>query len=154
MANEATVIFGTEIVLEATGTSTSIGDGSYYECNDDDLQTADVAAYPLGRFEFDTETTGFSAAPTAGYTLALYEQRINSDGSDSPDVDANNQHTYLGSFQVDTAETGQQFLVLNGVPLNQTGGKYWLYWEDGGAGTATIDAGWEFRVTPYTYGTA
>lgn len=141
---------GSEVVLEAAGASTAVSDDAYYECDSDDLQPADVDGKPFGRFEFSTAAGGFSAAPTAGAVIEVYEQRINSDGNDSPDVDANFQEYFIGSFIVDPTDTEQHFVDV--FPINKTGGKYWIHWVDGGAGTASISAGWELRVTPTTYG--
>jgi len=151
MANEAIITLGTPLILETTGSSGSISDGSVVECDSDDRQPTDNAGYPLGIFEFSTETTGFSAAPTAGAALHLYEQKINSGGNDAPDIVATNyEHDYLWSWTIDVNDV-QQHLVTPPIPINRTGGKYWLKWVD--AGTASIDAGWELRLTPCTYGT-
>lgn len=152
MANEALLNLGTELVLESTGTSGSISNGSFAECDSDDRQVTDDAGYPLGIFEFSSETTGFSAAPTAGAAIHLYEQKINSDGNDAPDVDADNEHDYMWTFNIDIADVQQHFATPP-LPLNRSGGKYWLKWVDGGAGVASVDAGWELRLTPVTYGT-
>lgn len=142
------LVKGTELVLEASGAS--ISDGGFAEANDDDRQSTDNAGYPFGIFEFDTAAGGFSAAPTEGAIINLYEQTINSDSNDAPDVDANNRNKYIGSFVPDLADA-QQYLVLGPVPINLDGGKYWLEWIDGGSGTASIDSGWDLRLTPVTY---
>ena len=152
MANEALLNLGTELILETSASSGSIADAAFSECDSDDRQPTDDAGYPLGIFEFSTETTGFSAAPTAGAAIHLYEQKINSDGNDAPDVDANYEHDYLWTFNVDPADAQQHFSSPP-LPINKTGGKYWVKWVDGGAGTASVDAGWELRLTPVTYGT-
>jgi len=152
MANEALLNLGTELILETAGSSGSISDGGYVECDSDDRQPTDDAGYPLGIFEFSTETTGFSAAPTAGAALHLYQQAINSDGNDGPNVSATNEHDYLWTFNVEAADAQQHF-TSPPLPINRSGGKYWLKWVDGGAGTASVDAGWELRLTPVTYGT-
>jgi hypothetical protein len=152
VANEAILSLGTELILETSASSGSISDAAYSECDSDDRQSTDDAGYPLGIFEFSTETTGFSVAPTAGAVINLFEQAINSDGNDSPDVDANHSHTYLYTWSVDVADAQQHF-VSPPIPINRSGGKYWVQWVDGGAGTASVDAGWELRLTPVTYGT-
>jgi hypothetical protein len=153
MANEALLNLGTELILETSASSGSISDGSVVECDSDDRQSTDDAGYPLGVFEFSTETTGFSAAPTAGAAIHLYEQKINSDGNDAPDVVATNyEHDYLWTFNVDVNDAAQNF-TSPPLPISRSGGKYWVKWVDGGAGTASVDAGWELRLTPVTYGT-
>ena len=153
MANEALLNIGTELILETSGTSGSISDGSYVECDSDTRTSTDDAGYPLGIFEFSTETTGFSVAPTAGAAIHLYEQKINSNGNDAPDVVATDyEHDYLYTFNVDDADV-QQHLTSPPLPINRSGGKYWLKWVDGGAGSAQLSAGWELRLTPVTYGT-
>lgn len=153
MADEAIWIDGTELVLETTASSASISDGSFRECDSDDRQPADDAGFPTGRFEFDTAAGGFSTAPTTGAVLNIYEQTINSDSTDSPDPDANNMAGYIGTITIDPADT-QQNWVTRPFSLNKTGGKYWVEWVDGGAGTASIDAGWELRLIPTTIGPA
>ena len=152
MANEALLNLGTELILETSASSSSIADAAFSECDSDNRQSTDDAGYPLGIFEFSTETTGFSAAPTAGAAIHIYEQKINSDSNDAPDVDANFEHDYLWTFNVDPADAAQHF-PSPPVPINRSGGKYWVKWVDGGAGTASVDAGWELRLTPVTYGT-
>ena len=153
MANEAILNLGTELVLAATGTTSSISDGSYAECTDDTRTSADNPGYILGIFEFDTAAGGFSAAPTAGAVVHLYEQSINSDSNDAPDVDANFQHKYLYSIPIDPADA-QQYHVTPPLPINRSGAKYWVQWVDGGAGTASVDSGWALRLTPCAYGTS
>jgi len=150
MSNEAILNKGTELILEVAASSASISDGSIRECDSDDRQSTDNAGYSLGLFEFSTAAGGFSAAPTAGAIINLYEQKINSDSSDAPDVDANYKYDYIGSFVVDPADAQQHLSLL--APIHINGGKYWVEWLDGGAGTASIDAGWELRLTPVAFG--
>ncbi len=153
MANETLLNEGTELILETAGSSTSMSDGDFRECDSDDRQAADDTGYMLGIFEFDTAAGAFTTAPTAGAALHIFEQKINSDGSDAPDVASTYENDYIGSFKVAPSNTVQK---LRTVPLliNISGGKYWLQWVDGGAGTAGVDAGWEVRMIPCTYGTA
>lgn len=139
---------GTEIILETAASSGAITNGSYYECDSDDLQSADVGGMPLAFFELDAAGT-FSAAPTSGAVVELYEQKINSDSNDAPDVDANYPHDKIGAFAIDAADVAQ-YVRIGPLAINESGGKYWLKWVDGGAGTASISAGWELRVTPAT----
>lgn len=154
MANEAILNLGTELILEATGASGQVTDGNFSECDSDDRQPTDNAGYPLGIFELSNDGTDpWSAAPTAGAAIHIYEQKINSDGNDAPDVDANYEHDYLYTFNVDPADVVQHF-TSPPLPINRSGGKYWIKWVDGGAGTASLQAGWELRLTPCTYGTA
>ena len=152
MANEALLNLGTELVLETAASSAQIDNGSFRECDSDDRQPANDTGYPLGLFEFSCAAAGFSVAPTAGAIINLYEQKINSDGSDAPIVDSTYANDYIGSFVVDVADSEQHLSIL--APIHRFGGKYWLEWVDGGAGTASITLGWELRLTPATYGTA
>ena len=151
MANETLLNLGTELILETAGTSASISDAGFRECDSDDRQPGDDTGYPLGLFEFSTAAGGFSAAPTAGAIINLYEQKINSDSNDAPDVDADYKNDYIGTFIVNIADEAQHLSFIS--PIHRFGGKYWVEWIDGGAGTASIDAGWELRLTPATYGT-
>ena len=152
MANERLLNKGTELILETAASSASVSDGAIRECDSDNRQSADNTGYDWGLFEFDTAAGGFSATPTAGAVINIYEQKINSDGNDAPDVASTYLYDYIGSMPVAPSDT-QQFLS-KGMPININGGKYWIEWLDGGAGTASIDAGWELRMTPATDGTA
>jgi len=153
MANEALLNLGTELILETAAASAQLDDETYRECDSDDRQPGDDTGYPLGLFEFSLAAAGLSAAATAGNTLILYEQKINSDGNDAPDVSATFKGDFLHSWEleVDDGNTAQHLSAL--CPIHRYGGKYWLYWEDGGAGTADITLAWELRLTPVTYGT-
>lgn len=154
MANEVILSLGTELIL-ANGAGSpitaSISDGGFAECTSDTRTSADDAGYMLGIFEFDTASGGFSSAPTAGAAIHLFEQKINSDSNDAPDVDANYEHDYLWTFNVDTADA-QQYFRSPPLPICISGAKYWVKWVDGGSGTASVDAGWTLRLTPCTYG--
>lgn len=151
MANEALLKKGTKITLGATGTTTSISTAGIQECVDAYRQPQFDAGYPLGIFEFKTAAGGFSLAPTAGAVINLYEQKINSAGLDAPNVTATYKNDYIGSFIPDVADS-QQYLTLI-APIHIDGGKYWVEWVDGGAGTASVDLGWELTLTPASYGT-
>ncbi len=151
MANEAIWSEGTTLTLAATGTTTSVTNGTVRECADDTRAAADNPGYPLGKFEFTTASGGFSAAPTAGAVINLYEEK--SDGTnDSPAPASTYKSDYIGSFIVKPADERQYLRLI--APIWMDGAKYWIEWVDGGAGTASIDAAWELKLTPITYGTA
>ena len=153
MANEAVLSLGTPLTLESSGTSGAVNDGSVVECDSAPRASTDDTGYPLGIFEFDAGSGGWSVAPSTGAAIHLYEQKINSNGNDAPDVVATDyEHDYLYTFNVDDADV-QQHLTSPPLPINRSGGKYWLKWVDGGAGSAQLSAGWELRLTPVTYGT-
>lgn len=152
MANEVIIQAGTLLTLAATGTTGSISDGAFAECTDDTRASTDNPGYPLGEFVFTTAAGGFSAAPTAGAVINLYEQKLTDGTNDAPDVDASYKHDFIGSFQVDPADVQQRIAII--APIYRRGAKYWIEWIDGGAGTASIDAGWKLELTPFTYGTA
>lgn len=148
-ANDAIRALGATKTLEANGAS--ITNGSIGVADDANLTAADIGGYPLAIFEFTTQTTGFSAAPTAGAAIHLYERKFMTGGTNqAPVVDSTYKNDYLGTFIVDPADA-QQWLRIEGVPINYLGGTYYLEWVDGGAGTASIDAGWSLVATPYTY---
>lgn len=135
---------GTEIVLMAAGSSSAVSDGAFAECTSDDLQQSDVDGAEFALFEFDAGGT-FSAAPTTSGTINVYEQTINSDGTDAPDVDANYKHDFIGSLAIYPADVAQYKAGV--FPINYWGGKYWIEWLDNG-GSAGLSAGWELRATP------
>jgi hypothetical protein len=150
MANEQILNLGTPLVLETTA-STVLSNDAFYEAADDDRQPGDNTGYPVGIFELNTASTSFSAAPTAGAAVHLYEQKINSDGNDAPDVDASYRYDYIGTFHPDLS-TGVQQLSIT-APIHRYGGKYWLEWVDGGAGSANLSSGWELKLIPAAIGT-
>lgn len=152
MANEAIWNAGTLLTLAATGVTTSIADGAFQECVSDTRTSTDNPGYPLGEFVFATAAGGFSAAPTAGAVINLYEQKIVDGTNDAPDVDANYKQDYIGSFVVDLVDTQQRMAII--APIYRQGAKYWVEWVDGSPGTAAVDAGWSLTLTPVTYGPA
>ena len=147
MANEAEKVLGTEYVMESSGASLS--DGDFAACADATFETAEVGGYPMAIFEFDTAAGGFSAAPTAGAVINIYERAFNSDGSQGPVPDATYKHKFVGSFSVDPADAQQYFRGEWPIPFH--GADYYVEWLDGGSGTASVDAAWVLRVTPFTY---
>ena len=150
MANEAILSKGTKLNLALTGTTAAVTDGAVAEATDDTRTSTDNAGYPLGIFEFIAAGT-FSAAPTAGAVVNLYEQKINSGSTDAPDVATTYLHDYIGTFVVNAADVSQALSIT--APIHPDGGKYWIQWVDGGAGTASLSAGWTLDLTPVTYGT-
>jgi len=151
MANEAILNQGTELTLAATGTTSSISNGAVQECTDDNRQPSDNAGYVLGLFEFDTASTGFSAAPTANAVIKIYEQKINSNAADAPDVATTFLYDLIGTLPVQPSDVQQYYSGI--FPIHPNGGKYWVQWVDGGSGTASVDAGWTLRMTPCAFGT-
>lgn len=151
-ANDAIRTLGTKITLMTSGSA--ITDAAFAEATTADLTQANIAGYPLGVFELDL-AAGFSADPTAGAVINLYEQKFMTGGTNqAPAVDSGNPNDYIGSFIPDDAPATagtQQYLRIEGVPLNYHGATYWLEWLDGGAGTAQVAATWKLEVTPYTY---
>jgi len=151
MANESLLNLGAELILETAAAATALTTAVPYECTSDDRQPSDNVGYSLGLFEFDTAAGGFSGAPTAGAKIHLYEQKINSDAADAPDVASTYLHDLIGSFIVKPVDELQHLSIL--APIHRYGGKYWLEWVDGDGNTATVVLGWELRLTPATYGT-
>lgn len=147
MAGESKKFLGAEFVMESSGASLS--DGSFATCADVTFIEADVDGFPMATFEFDLAAGGFSAAPTLGARILLYEQRFNSDGNQGPTVDANFRHHLIGEFRVDLADT-QQYMSID-APIHFFGADFAVEWLDGGSGTASIDSGWILRHTIWTY---
>lgn len=152
MANEVLLNLGTELVLETAAASAALANGDIRVCDSDDRQATDNTGYTLGSFEFSTAAGGFTVAPTTGAVVRLYEQKINSDSNDAPTVDATYKNDQIGTFFIDPADTQQHLSLL--APIHRFGGKYFVEWVDGGAGTAGVDLGWELRLTPCAYGNA
>lgn len=148
MANQVQKVLGTEVIMMAAGSSGSLSDGAFAECAQNTFGTTQIAGYPMATFELDTAAGGFSAAPTAGAIFNLYERKKNSDGNQAPVVDASYKGDYIGTFLVDPADA-QQFLSLD-APIHYYGATFYVEWLDGGAGVASVDAGWELRVIPWT----
>ena len=139
----------TEYVLAAAGSTSALSNGSFVQCSQDNLGVADVDGAEFAIFELDTGGT-FSAAPTAGAVVNVYERRFNSDGSSGPDPDANFKFNLIGTFNIDPADVAQYRSSV--FPIHFYGGDYFIEWKDGGAGTAQISAGWELRAQPISAG--
>lgn len=140
-------VVGTELTIMASGGSVS--SGAVAECTSDDLQAADADGAEFAVFEFDTAAGGFSGAPTAGATITILEQKINSDSADAPDPSTTYLYDKVGVLRVKPADEQQKLSLV--IPVHFLGAKYWLYWKDGGAGTVSIDSGWVARLTPIYY---
>lgn len=151
MANERKWIKGIELILETAASSALITSGTVRECDSDNRQPTDNAGYPWGLFEFSTAAGGFSIAPTAGAVINIYEQKINSDGNDAPNVSLTYKYDYIGRFIVTSVDEQQHLSTI--AEIHPEGGKYWVQWIDGGSGTAQVVLGWELRLTPLTEGT-
>lgn len=149
--NDAIRSENTEKTLEATGSI--ITDTSFVAAGTN-LVEADIDGMPLCAFEL-TLTSGFSADPTAGAVINLYERKLMKGGTNqAPVVDSGNPNDYVGSFIPDDAPATAgttQYLRLEGVPINFYGGTYYLEWLDGGTGTASLAANWVLKAVPYTY---
>ena len=137
---------GTKLTVAATGTTGSISDGGFEECTDDHRESGNNAGFPFADIEFKTASGGFSAAPTAGAFIYVHLQAIHTDG-DEPDIDANNRNV-LVAFRVDPADTQQYWRTKVPVAIPNSAFKLWVEWVDGGAGTASLDSGWELTITP------
>lgn len=147
MPTPSIILQGTELVLMSSGGSLSHGD--YAELTSDTRTAADNPGYHLGIFEFDVHADGFSAAPSPHSEIKLFEQKINSDSVDAPDVDASYPYDYLDSFMVDAADATQKLSLM--VPIHILGAKYWVQWVDSG-GTVSMAAGWAVRLIPVAIG--
>jgi hypothetical protein len=153
MANEAKLLKGTTLTLGASGTTTSVSNDAFRECTDDTRTVTDDAGYPLGIFSFATGSSGWtSTAPTAGAAIHVFERKLVNGANSAPVIDADYPHDYVCTFNVDVADV-QQYFESHPVPINLNGASYYVQWVDGGAGSASMDGGWELKLTPCTYGT-
>lgn len=151
MANEAILVAGTPLTLQTAGGS--ITDGGVIECVTGTRQSTDNAGYPLGVFEFSTAATPFSGTPGASGVLHIFEQKINTDGNDSPDVVTSTyEHDYVWTWTVQNLNTATQNFTSPPLPINKTGGKYWVKWVPTTA-AVSVASGWSMKLTPVTYGT-
>lgn len=132
--------------IESSGSS--ITDDSYVACSTA-LTEANIAGRPYGIVKFKGATGGFSAAPTVGNVLAVFERRT--DGTDQePVVDGNYEQHLLWTWTLDAADAQQTVYAI--VPIWPMGATYYFYWKDGGTGTVSIDSGWTASIEPTTYG--
>ena len=142
MATRPKRVAGTEIVLESNGGAITDG-AAPTEMIDDDLQALDIGGLFTATLEIDV--AAFTVAPTAGNELTVIQQAINSDGNDAPDIDADYQEKHFWTFELD-ANTSAQYMRKEGLPVNLTGAKFWIYWADGGSGTQNLPSGWAARI--------
>ena len=147
-SNTGIRVYGTEVVMESSGDA--ISNGNFFTCNEQDFLTAQVEGLPFAEFEFDNAGSFFTAAPTAGAVLNIYEMPFNSNGVQGPQIDATYRKNFIDAFHPDVADA-QQYLMAEG-PINFYGGDFVLEWVDGGAGTAGIEATWILRVKPFGFG--
>ena len=147
MADRIVRVAGTEIVLETSGGALS--DGTITEMTDATITAANVTQGTTGgaytaTFEVDIPT--WTGTPTAGNVLSIVEQKINSDVADGFDPSTTYLRDTLVSWSLPLVSAGSGKLRTEGVPINLMGGKYWIYWADGGAGTVAIPATWACRA--------
>lgn len=147
-SNTGIKVLGTEVVMESSGDA--ISNGGFFTCNENDFLTANVEGLPFAQFEWENAGSFFTAAPTAGAIINVYEMPFDSNGNQGPQIDSTYKKNYVGCFHPDEADA-QQYLSFEG-PINFYGGDYVLEWIDGGAGTAGIEATWILRVIPYGIG--
>jgi len=143
MANEAVYKYGTNKVLEASGSSTVAN--AFTQANDASVTASDHNDFTLLDF---TLSGAFSVAPTAGEVINLYARLLDIDGTNDSQVpSANYLATYLGSFLVD-AVTSTQYVPLYNVSL--PGRSFDCYIEN--KTSQTLTGNWVLKVTPKTIG--
>lgn len=153
MSGEAIWVQGAVLNIALTGSTSTLANGAFAECDDDDRQPADSAGYGFAHFELDTGGTHFGGAPTAGAAVNIYEQKMNSNGDLAPAPSATNKAGFIGSLSVDPVNN-QKYLTSEPLPINLSGGHYWIEWADGGIGAETLIAGWLVRMFPVTINSA
>jgi hypothetical protein len=136
---------GTEIVLEASGAA--ISNGAVSQADDDNLLLADVDGAEFAVFEIDLAATPFTGTPTAGAFITILERKINSDSASAPTPTTTYLFDQIGGFSIKPDNAAAQKLTTV-CRVNFSGGDYFLYWKDGGAGTVGISSGWALRATP------
>ena len=142
-------VLGTAVNLETSGALLEDA-GAFLQCNDNPFGVTDVDGHADALFQFISETTGPTAAPTAGAVINIYERKIDSLGNISPVPDATYKYDWIGAFTPDVADA-QQWLTAD-CPIHHYGSEgYYLEWLDGGAGVVDWDAGWSLKVIPYSW---
>jgi len=139
---------GTPVVMESSGAT--LTNGSFASCADATFATAEVDGSAFALFEFDPVAT-YSAAPTAGAVINVYEQAFDAAGQQSLVPSATYRHKYIGHFVIAPSDDANPPPAIE-CPINFWGGDYSLEWVDGGAGTASVTATWTLTVTPFKYG--
>lgn len=92
-----------------------------------------------------------TTAPDANSGVNLYCRPLNIEGTNDQEVpDANFTHTYLGRFPVNDVLTPQYITIDVSLPNNYTSQEFEFYIQNNTG--QTILAGWDFYITPKTYG--
>ena len=142
--------FGT---ADALGNTTSaVTDGSYSDgTNDLNAWTNDDDA-PMAAAVFTMQYA--SGTLDAAPYVNLYARLIDIDGTtDAPVPDASYQHTFMGSFPIDTnlgTSTDNSHGIEIPLPNMETSQVYHFYIENQTG--VSIAAGWELTITPKTKG--
>ena len=110
--------------------------------NDDDAITASVVL-----------EGNYTSAPTANTVVNLFMRKLNIDdggAEDEPVPDANNRHSYAGTFFLNDA-TGAFTLGIDiALPNNRTSQIYEPYIEN--MAGQSLPAGWDLHITPKARG--
>ena len=109
--------------------------------NDDDAKSASI-----------TLLANFTVAPAANTSINLYARLLAVQSTNDNTIPAATyQHTYLGSFTLDTTSTAAQYTTIDiSLPNGLTSQTYEFYVENGT--DQSLPAGWDLYITPKAIG--
>lgn len=144
MANETQRVYGTQVTLEANGSS--IANNAIGQADDANVDLSDDS--PADSFDGEFAlTVNYSSAPTAGTSISLILRPLDIDGTtDAPAPTASYLVELFGSF-VPIASTGAQTLRCFATDIPR---EFAAYIFNNGTGQS-IPSGWVLKFTPVTY---
>ena len=140
--------FGTQDTLGTS--SAAVADAAFSIASDLSTWTNDDDAVSASVTLLANWTT---TAPDANSSIALYLRLLDVvSTNDNPIPDANFQHVYAGSFQLNDV-TGAQYITIDiGLPNAYTSQQYEFYIQNNSGSTEALPAGWDIFVTPKAIG--
>jgi len=143
--DSAIEFFGTQdTVITTAGT---IADGGFSSAGEATTWTNDDDA----RYASAVLTATFATAPDANSSVTLVAKLNDIDGAnDAHEPDANNLHTYLGSFPLNDSTAAQYIAIEITLPNAYTSQSYDFYIQNNAG--QTLSAGATVKVTPKSIG--
>ena len=142
--NDLIKVLGTPRILEVSGVQ--MLDGAFAEADDDQIEVAEDAGYPLIQFEFEGDWTTFAGINNGEMRLMRRNLDIEGIGNHAPVPSATYPRFLVGGF-FPAAQAGTQYLTLDGVARSLWRESYYLENATG----ETLNTAWVLRGTPYTW---